>query len=103
MEEEEARQKIKQIRESIEKIKSQSKEGEKALIQEVKVLQNENDSLITGIKARMQLIDTLKRDITRMAFEQGLKNADERHEKIKSQLICWAINIFFLYCKNVCY
>lgn len=81
--EEELRQKIDEVKESIEKIKRASKENEKELMQQVKDMENEKSELIEAIKARMQLIDMLKRDIYRVAYEQSLKITDDEHAKPK--------------------
>ncbi|EAX89063.1 hypothetical protein TVAG_322990 [Trichomonas vaginalis G3] len=81
MSEEELRQQIDNVKESIEKIKRESKENERELVEQTQILEDEKKELIEGIKARMQLIDMLKRDIYRVAYEQSLKVTDIEHSK----------------------
>lgn len=54
----------------LEKIKAESKTKEKSLQTEVDMLNKEKSDLMAGVQARIQLIDMLKRDIIRMAYEE---------------------------------
>ena len=80
-EEENLRQQIEEIKASIEEMKKTSKTNENELKQQVQVLEKEKQDLITGVKARMQLLDILKRDIARISYDQALKMTDAEHAK----------------------
>ena len=43
-------------------------------------LQTEKNELLIGVKARIQIIDILKRDISRMSFEEQLQIVDQKKE-----------------------
>lgn len=78
----EMRNEIEENKRIIEEIKSKSKQTEKDLDDQIKILSKEKSDLITGIEARMQLIDMIKRDIYRMSYEEGLR-------AIKNQSKTW--------------
>lgn len=78
----EVRNEIEENKRIIEEIKSKSKQTEKDLDDQIKILSKEKSDLITGIEARMQLIDMIKRDIYRMSYEEGLR-------AIKNQSKTW--------------
>ena len=80
-EEEQIRREIQQIKSSIEQMKAASKQSENDLKQQSELLEKEKQDLIAGVKARMQLVDMLKRDIARMAYQQALNVADTEHAK----------------------
>jgi acetyl-CoA carboxylase alpha subunit len=80
-EEEELRAQIIEVKASIDEMKAVSKKNETDLKKQVESLSKEKSELIAGIKARMELIAMLKRDIMRMAYEQELKVTDEERAK----------------------
>ena len=80
-EEEDIREQIQEIKQQIQEMKNNSKTNENELKQQVSILEKEKQDLIAGVKARMQLVDMLKRDIARMAYEQALTVADSEHAK----------------------
>ena len=43
-------------------------------------MQTEKNELLIGVKARIQIIDILKRDISRMSFEEQLQIVDQEKE-----------------------
>ena len=80
-EEENLRQQIEEVKAAIEQMKTTSRSNENELKQQVQVLEKEKQDLITGVKARMQLLDILKRDIARISYSQALKMTDAEHSK----------------------
>ena len=79
---EQAQDQIKKLKDQLLEIQNESKETERALLQDQKVLQQEKDQLLTGIQARMQLIDILKRDIAKMAYVESTRIAETEYNKL---------------------
>ncbi|KAK8894369.1 hypothetical protein M9Y10_022804 [Tritrichomonas musculus] len=77
-----AQEQIKKLKEQLIEIQKESKETERALLQDQKVLQQEKEQLLTGIQARMQLIDILKRDIAKMAYNESTRIAESEYNKL---------------------
>lgn len=76
---EKAQEQIKKLKEQLLEIQAESKETERVLLQDQKVLQQEKEQLLTGIQARMQLVDILKRDIARMAYSESTRIAETEY------------------------
>ena len=73
---------IQSLKEQLLEIQKDSKETERSLLQEEKVLKDEKEQLLSGIQARMQLIDILKRDIVRMAYSESTQIAESEYNKL---------------------
>lgn len=73
---------IQSLKEQLFEIQKDSKETERSLLQEEKVLKDEKEQLLSGIQARMQLIDILKRDIVRMAYSESTRIAESEYNKL---------------------
>lgn len=77
---EELREIIKDKKVELENIKSESKIKEKTLQAEVEILNREKTDLMAGVQARIQLVDMLKRDIVRMAYEETARIAQNEFD-----------------------
>ncbi|OHT17582.1 hypothetical protein TRFO_00831 [Tritrichomonas foetus] len=77
-----AQEQIKELKAQLIELQKESKEIERSLSQDQKVLAQEKDQLMSGIQARMQLIDILKRDIIRMAYVESVRIAETEYNKL---------------------
>ena len=85
--EEELSAQISLISKEIEQIKRDSKQKEIELKSEIQELSNEKKQLIVGVKARIGLIDMIKRDIERICLNYELKLVDNQFDSQFSGIV----------------
>jgi len=85
--EEELSAQISLISKEIEQIKRDSKQKEMELKSEIQELSNEKKQLIVGVKARIGLIDMIKRDIERICLNYELKLVDNQFDSQFSDIV----------------
>ena len=73
---------IEKLKEQLSVVQTKSKEAERVLNQEQKILQEEKEELLKGIQVRMQLVDILKRDIARIAYIESTRIAETEYNKL---------------------
>ena len=77
-----AQEQVKELKEQFTELQKETREMERSLTHDQKILQQEKDQLLAGIKARMQLIDILKRDIIRMAYNESIRISEQEFNKL---------------------
>ena len=61
-------------------LQGHSKSFEKDMQEKKKALSAEKEELMKGVQARMELIEMLRRDITRMAYEETIRIAQQEYD-----------------------
>lgn len=61
-------------------LQSHNKQVEKELQEKKKALMAEKSEMMEGVQARMELIDMLRRDITRMAYDESIRIAQQEYD-----------------------